>query len=111
MSRYLVPRIRCYSPTLANLIGLHEAILVHHIYRICEDNEPRGEMFCWWSASIQEIADLVHLSPRSAQNIVKRLEDIELIVSRQSGGIDRTKQYRINLEAPVILRYISGLDE
>lgn len=102
-----------FSPVLAQLIGLHEAVLLNQInywieiYKKQEENCPETSRHfidgCWWVYNTYEDwhEQLPYISAKTIQRSLENLEKKGLIVSAKhnKANYDRTKWYTIDYDA------------
>lgn len=84
-----------FSPAIAQIIGLNEAIVYANLSKI---NEIKGIEDDWIYCSAKNMESVFpYFEPRTMHRILKRLEDNGFIVSRNlnNSRFDRTKSYFI----------------
>ena len=90
------------QPSLANAIGLNEAIFIQQLHYFCERSRHVFNGNQWVFNTYKQWCDVFPFwSEATIKRIISRLEKMDLVLSSgefNQFGIDRTKWYRINYE-------------
>lgn len=89
--------MRCFNPALARAVGIPEAVFIQQVHFKCSYTpKAPGDQFSWWAVTLKDIAFDLCMTDRSARTLVSALEEKALVVTRQTKGIDRTMEYRVD---------------
>ena len=90
------------QPSLANAIGLNEAIFIQQLHYFCERSRHVFNGNQWVFNTYKQWCDVFPFwSEATVKRIISRLEKMDLVLSSSEFNqfnIDRTKWYRINYE-------------